>query len=533
MAVGIELKEELLKVEQVIGETTARKVLREVIKIADSLPTAEKIISVDVIILTTSFQLIKNKILIEGTARIRILYVAREASGAQPVQVFEEDISFELIAEVPGTEPFMNAWVQVDIHDIAFDLVDIRTVDIRVVVSAKVKVTVTEQLEVVTEVTGPPDLQVTRELLKVEDVIGDAHAQALVTGRLIVPLEKPDIDSVISVEAKPRLTDVQVLDGQVVVEGLIDVDVLYAAVPQEPTPQGVKLPVHFFSSQLRFSQVVEVPGAAVGMIAQARIIFETVSFTELDFRTITVDVVLKIVAKVTVVRQLEIVIDVTSASQVLDVEKRLLRVEDVIGEDIAQTIIKEILEVPKEKPNIERILRIDTSVKETSWRIIDGKVIIEGVIELQTLYVAQTPERDQPVHHMSHRVKFTLFVEIPGTHEGFTAETRVAVEHVDFELVEDRRFTVKVLVGVFAKVTEPVQLNVVVNVVVVTPAPEGPCPQPTIVMVTIQPGDTLWALARQYNTTVEAIIQANPGIQPENLQVGQVIQIPACPAPKG
>ena len=35
--------------------------------------------------------------------------------------------------------------------------------------------------------------------------------------------------------------------------------------------------------------------------------------------------------------------------------------------------------------------------------------------------------------------------------------------------VEDRRFTAKVLVGVFAKVTEPVQLNVVVNVVVVSP----------------------------------------------------------------
>ncbi|NLS44879.1 MAG: DUF3794 domain-containing protein [Firmicutes bacterium] len=533
MAVGIELKEELLKVEQVIGETTARKVLREVIKIKDALPTAEKIISVDVIVLTTSFQLIKNKILIEGTAKIRVLYVAREATGAQPVQVFEEDVSFELIAEVPGTEPLMNAWVQVDIHDVAFDLVDIRTIDVRVVISARVKVTVTEQLEVVTEVTGPKDLQVARELLKVEDVIGDAHAQALVTGRLTVPFEKPDIDSVISVEAKPRLTDIEVLDGQVIVEGLIDVDVLYAAVPHAPTPSGAKLPVHFFSTQLRFSQVVEVPGATAGMVAQARIIFEAVSFTELDFRTVTVDVVLKIVAKVTVVRQLEIVTDVTSKIQVLDVEKRLLRVEDVIGEDIAQTIIKEVLKVPKEKPNIERILRIDTSVKETSWRIIDGKVIIEGVIELQTLYVAQTPEGDQPVHHMSNRVKFTLFVEIPGTYEGFTAETRVVVEHVDFELVEDRHFTVKVLVGVFAKVTEPVQLNVVVNVVVVSVPPEGPCPQPTIVMVTIQPGDTLWALARKYNTTVEAIIQANPDINPENLQVGQVIQIPACPAPKG
>jgi len=102
----------------------------------------------------------------------------------------------------------------------------------------------------------------------------------------------------------------------------------------------------------------------------------------------------------------------------------------------SSNIIKEVLEVPREKPNIERILRIDTSVKETSWRIIDGKVIIEGVIELQTLYVAQTPEGDQPVHHMSHRVKFTLFVEIPGTHEGFTADTRVSIEHVDLSLLK-------------------------------------------------------------------------------------------------
>ena len=530
MAVGVELKEELLKVEQVVGETTARKVLREMLTIPENLPTAEKVISVDADILTSSFQLIRGKVLVEGTIRVRALYVARVAAGTQPVQLLEQDVSFEVIAEIPGTDPSMNAFIDVDIHDVSFDLVDVRTLDVRLVLSAMVKVTRTEQIEVVTEVTGPPDLQVARELLKVEDVVGEATAQALVSSRLAVPPEKPDIESVISAEAKPRLTDVQVLDGQVVAEGLIDVDVLYAAVPHDPYMP--RLPVHFFSTQLRFSQVIEVPGAAVGMRAQVRLVLEAVTFTELDFRTVSVDVVLKLTAKVTVVRQLEVVTEVTSKTTVLDVEKRLLRVEDVIGEDTVQTILKEALEVPREKPNIERVLRIDCSVKEASYRIIDGKVIVEGVVELQTLYVAQTPERDQPVHHMSHRLKFTQVVEVPGTQEGFLAETRIAIEHVDFEVLDDRHFTAKVLIGVFAKVTEPVQLNVVVNVVVVTP-PEVPCAQPTIVMVTIQPGDTLWALARKYNTTVAAIIQANPGIQPENLQVGQVIQIPACPAPKG
>ncbi len=43
---------------------------------------------------------------------------------------------------------------------------------------------------------------------------------------------------------------------------------------------------------------------------------------------------------------------------------------------------------------------------------------------------------------------------------------------------------------------------------------------------TIRPGDTLYALARRYYTTVSRIMTANPGIVPGNLQVGQRITIP-------
>ncbi|HHY83020.1 MAG TPA: LysM peptidoglycan-binding domain-containing protein [Clostridiales bacterium] len=52
---------------------------------------------------------------------------------------------------------------------------------------------------------------------------------------------------------------------------------------------------------------------------------------------------------------------------------------------------------------------------------------------------------------------------------------------------------------------------------------------------TIRSGDTLYALANRFNVTVAAIIQANPGIDPMSLRVGQIICIPApaqgsCPS---
>jgi hypothetical protein len=43
---------------------------------------------------------------------------------------------------------------------------------------------------------------------------------------------------------------------------------------------------------------------------------------------------------------------------------------------------------------------------------------------------------------------------------------------------------------------------------------------------TIQSGDTFYALASKYCTSVTAIENANPGVNPNDLQVGQIINMP-------
>lgn len=58
-----------------------------------------------------------------------------------------------------------------------------------------------------------------------------------------------------------------------------------------------------------------------------------------------------------------------------------------------------------------------------------------------------------------------------------------------------------------------------------TSPPPGRCPQGTM-SYTIRAGDTLYLLANRYNTSVDAIMEANPGIDPYNLRIGQVICIP-------
>ncbi|MBP1756092.1 MAG: hypothetical protein H6Q59_2490 [Firmicutes bacterium] len=42
---------------------------------------------------------------------------------------------------------------------------------------------------------------------------------------------------------------------------------------------------------------------------------------------------------------------------------------------------------------------------------------------------------------------------------------------------------------------------------------------------TIRPYDTIWMLAQVFNTTVDSILDLNPGIEPRNLMIGQVVTL--------
>lgn len=54
--------------------------------------------------------------------------------------------------------------------------------------------------------------------------------------------------------------------------------------------------------------------------------------------------------------------------------------------------------------------------------------------------------------------------------------------------------------------------------------PEQVCP--SAVYWEVAPGDTLYSIARATGTTVEKLLELNPNIDPYNLQVGQAICLP-------
>jgi len=59
-----------------------------------------------------------------------------------------------------------------------------------------------------------------------------------------------------------------------------------------------------------------------------------------------------------------------------------------------------------------------------------------------------------------------------------------------------------------------------------TPVPPTATATPAVRTYVVQPGDTLYLIAQRFGVSMDAIIQRNPNINPDNLQVGQELIIP-------
>lgn len=163
----------------------------------------------------------------------------------------------------------------------------------------------------------------------------------------------------------------------------------------------------------------------------------------------------------------------------LRLTKETLNVEQVVGDGKAQKIVEAILDVPREKPDIEQVLKVDVEVKpHAKIRVIDDKVIVDGTLEFQTLYVADTEAGDQPVHHMEHTIKFTAYVDVEGAEECMEADVDVEIENVDWEVIEACKVRATVVLQITARVTDVQPVEVVTDAELVTtpvtPAPVSP-----------------------------------------------------------
>ncbi len=449
---------ELLRLEEVIGEDRAQTIVRQVLQIPEEKPPAREIIDFTTTVSSVTSRVIPNKVIIEGQIRLTIVYEANVPE--QTVHVAHFTIPFTAFVDVPGAEPGHTVFVTVRVEDVSFTVSpDGRTVTARIVIEVFAKVVRPADLKVVTDVFGIPGLTVTKETITAEDVLAEGENQIVLRETVTLPEEKPPAASIIDFSADATVNTTRVVQDKVIVEGTINIRVIYeAAVPEQR--------VHVAHFTVPFQGFVDIPGARPGMTP---FVFVEVEFVSFDIvppgRTITVRIILKIVARVVRVRTLNVVTDVRGIPQIT-VKKDLVRIQEVLGEQTGQSVVREILDIPDEKPPVATVLDFSATVTIDRTIVARGKVIVEGVINLRIMYEASVPQQTVNVAHF--RIPFSDFVLLEEARPGMSVRVTGAVEFVSFDVAPPGDpIAVQIVLALTARLIRTRQLEIVTDVICV------------------------------------------------------------------
>lgn len=133
---------------------------------------------------------------------------------------------------------------------------------------------------------------------------------------------------------------------------------------------------------------------------------------------------------------------------------RLLKVETVVGENTGEASVEShVLLHQKAK----KIADIHARLKNLAADVVEGQVMIQGVINKQVFFVGE----DDRIRHQAEEVPFATFVDIPGCCAGMSAHIQGAIAKVTHRLESFHELHTRAILQFFAKVTEESQLNVV------------------------------------------------------------------------
>ena len=153
-------------------------------------------------------------------------------------------------------------------------------------------------------------------------------------------------------------------------------------------------------------------------------------------------------------------------------------------------------------------------------RVIDDKVVLEGLLKTNVLYLDSLSKE---VKSIVEEIPFKTYIDVEGLDEIIKADVEIIIEKIDYK-IEESNLEVEAYLQNVISLTRVKNLDIILNLVE-TDEYIDKRKRPSITIYIVQKNDTLWDIAKRYNTTVEDLISSNNIISLDNLMPGEKIII--------
>lgn len=266
---------------------------------------------------------------------------------------------------------------------------------------------------------------------------------------IIVPDNKPDAIKIINVTVNPYVSNYQLMDDKIKIEGKLNYYIIYKSNDTEMQTRGL------FTS-FQYSQVLELKGATKDMNASIKAYVRNVIYSLPNERKIATKT--EIIFRVRLDNNMPVSL-ISNFKDSTDIECKtsVEKFNNIIATKKSIIASKEDIMLPRENEDFYEILKAVPVISKTEYKESYNKIMVKGDIEISMLYL--TNNRNSPVKNVNLEVPFTGMIELDSMNDKSKYDISYSLQdfniNLNQEITTSRTFTVDYQVEANLTMYEP------------------------------------------------------------------------------
>ncbi|MCL2188769.1 MAG: DUF3794 domain-containing protein [Defluviitaleaceae bacterium] len=499
----MEFMKEQVFLDQSVGTEQQQLLLEGEIIVPDAKPDMQVLLQTEERIIIDRTEISTDRVNFMGRLSLNVLYIAKAAD--KPVHVLTHDHNVDDFINLEGVNKDMWVRATAQITNCDYRLLNDRKVSFRAIVNVTVQAEKSDAHEMAIHIADIPENQLLKSPLVINRTIEHKHERFTINEKIALATGKPNMREILLTTAQVANRDERIANGRVTLSGELLITTLYRG----DTDESV---IEFIENTIPFNGAIDISAAREDMFSdvhlqvlenQARIIPND----DGEDRVIELDLTMGVQTKVYATDTLSILEDAYSTEKQLQLEKTTIRVPRLICLNRNQTPVKEMVTLGTDAPDMLQVFRVRGQAYLDEIKTLEDKVVVEGAITTDILYVAESDA--QPLGSYRTIVPFRQVIEAKGTLPHMRVSVDTSIDHATFNMLSPRETEVRFMLTFNTQVIEEEEARIINNITFADLDPEASNHMASMTVYVTKPNDTLWKIAKKYNTPLDELLAVN------------------------
>ena len=454
-----------------------------------------------------------DRITIEGIVVSKIYYQSIE----NEIRTIQTKTNFSKVFEIRNSLDNVYPKATIFLDYVNCRAINERRMDVKGALSIKLKLFCNNKESIMIQADGL-GLQTKNNKISNMVVRGSNNNTFTIKEDIELPNNKPDIGNIIRYNVTTNLTDKKIINNKIIFKGDVKLDILYSPFDNDLEPM-------FETFYLSMSQIIDLPGLDEACECELSCKFIWAEITpRADSngrnRLISAELNFNVGAKAHNEIETNIIVDAYSTVMNTHCSRKSLncyKILNYINEKIA------ISDIVNTSYNNLKIYDMWNTPRLVIAKKVDGEILIEGKSEISIL----CKDGNAPIY-LEKTIDFETRVPIDvcnQNNENMQFDLDVETISMSYEVNYDS-INIKVDLAVKGYVYQNKIQNVLSNIEVDESQPKNRADRDSLIVYYAQPGEDVWELAKEYNTSSSAILVENEGLEEGIIKENRMLLIP-------